>query len=132
MDMHEFFGLEGLHPEDWAEAARSKLDTAFRALEGTARHVFANELFAVFGGELIQMKAAGVLGEFDWDDFRKRLKLPKRRQEDIMAVGRFARQAPRLFAHLKILDPVEMIRIARLGPEIARDLYPEAAIDEGG
>ncbi len=130
MDMHEFFGLRGVHPEDWADAARRKLNTAFRALEGTARHVFANELFAVFGDELILMKAGGVLGEFGWDDFRKRLRLPRRRLEDIMAVGRFARQAPRLFAHLKILDPVEMIRIARLGPEIARELYPEAAINE--
>jgi hypothetical protein len=131
MDLYEFFQLGSVHPEDWREHARRRLDEAYDKLEGAERHAFINELRAALGVQFLALQAAGVVGEFDWESFRKRLKGPKRYLEDVLALGRFSRQAPRLFDHLKILEPNEVARLARLGPEVARELYPEAPVEEG-
>lgn len=131
MDESEFFPPQGSDAEEFFRDMARKLEERYESLDSAERRVFLTELAVLTGSNLLQIKALSVHGLVDWGATLERLGMSAATARRYMSLARFARRAPALFDRLKMLDRRELYRLARLGPEMTAELYPEASGESG-
>lgn len=130
MELDEFFPRDPEQSEEFYRELERKLDEKYASLMPADRKVFLTEIAVVTGANLLQLKALSVYGALDWHQTLAKLQIAAGTARNYMALARFARKAPSLFERLKMLDRQELYRLARLGPEKAKEIYPEAAVED--